>query len=150
RALARDAARHPGARERGAGAGRSLLAGLRLHAGGVRDRRGRHFMHPRHAGRRRGRPGRTQVRDGAGMIRAMRRIDLDFCVTRRAAPAAAWVLLALALAFIADLGVSYHGVRREAAAAEARLAAMPRPGAGAARARLPAPDEIRQARETYL
>ena len=66
-----------------------------------------------------------------------------------------WVLLGLALAFSADLGVSYHTARRETAAAETRLARAERgrEATGASRRRtgtLPTPEEIRQGHETYL
>jgi hypothetical protein len=89
------------------------------------------------------------------MIRALPRLELDLYAARRAGGWAAPALLALAVAFSADLGVSYYGARQETAAAERHLARIEhgKDGAGAAhrRARMQAsPEEIREGRETYL
>ena len=45
------------------------------------------------------------------MTRSLRHLDLDFRGTRRASRWASWLLPALAIGFIADLGVSYHAAR---------------------------------------
>lgn len=82
----------------------------------------------------------------------MRRLELDFRRTRPASPWAGWLLLALALGFAGDLGVSYFGAREAVARKEARLAGIGQPipgapGAGAA-ARAVSPEEVAFARET--
>jgi type IV pilus assembly PilN-like protein len=89
------------------------------------------------------------------MTRTLPRLDLELCPPRGAATWAAWALLAIAVAFISDLGVSYHSARREAAAAETRLARAEhaREGSSASRRRggaHPAAEEIREGRATYL
>ena len=86
------------------------------------------------------------------MSRALRPLALDFRVARAGSHWMAWVLAAAALGFSADLGVSYMKAREAIAAAETRLARHERParGAGLAGARAPAPEEIAQARDTYL
>ena len=90
------------------------------------------------------------------MKHAPRRLDLDFRATRRKAPWAGWLMLALSLGFIADLGVSYYNVQAAIEQAHARLARMerPRPQESAGRSRVAAqtiaPEEIANARETYL
>lgn len=55
----------------------------------------------------------------------MRRLELDFWKNRPASPWASWVLLAVAIAFAADLGVTYAGLLETVARKEARFA---RPG----------------------
>lgn len=61
-------------------------------------------------------------------------------------------MLAVALALIMDLGVSYYGVRKDVARNEARLAKAGRPADGAGRAaaaaRAISPEELAVARET--
>jgi hypothetical protein len=89
------------------------------------------------------------------MIRALPPLNLDLYAARPAASRAAWVLLALAVAFVTDLGVSYHGARQDTATAETHLATLERgrDGTGASRRRpraQPSPEEIRQGRETYM
>lgn len=54
----------------------------------------------------------------------MKRLELDFIRTRRPAGWAAWTLLAVALAFAADLGYAYFTLRDAVARKEARLAAL--------------------------
>ena len=61
----------------------------------------------------------------------MRTLDLDFRRQRPASPWAGWVLLAITLALITDLGISYYGVRKAIAQNEARLAKTERPADGA-------------------
>ncbi len=82
----------------------------------------------------------------------MRRLELDFRKTRPASPWAGWLLLALALGFTADLGVSYFGARESAARKETRLARIGQPTPGAKTpavvARDVSPEEIAFARET--
>jgi len=63
----------------------------------------------------------------------MQRLDLDFRKTRPASPWAGWVLLTIAIAFMADLGVSYYGVREAITQKEARLAKLGQPADGAKR-----------------
>ena len=80
----------------------------------------------------------------------MPRIELDFRRSRQAAPWAGWVLLALAVLFIADLGHSYYEARTDLASAESRLAKAGRPAVNAgARLRNATPEELTAARETY-
>lgn len=64
----------------------------------------------------------------------MRPLDLDFRRQRPASPWAGWVLLAIALAFTTELGISYYGVRKAIGQNEARLAKTGRPTDGAGRA----------------
>lgn len=82
----------------------------------------------------------------------MQNLDLDFRRRRPAVPGARWAILALALAFTAHLGVSYHGVRKAIAQNDERLAEARRSMDGATRAAraspAPSPDEIRLARDT--
>ncbi len=54
----------------------------------------------------------------------MRRLELDFLRETRPGAWAGWVLFAVAIAFAADLGVSYVALTREIARKEARLAAL--------------------------
>jgi hypothetical protein len=82
----------------------------------------------------------------------MQRIELDFRRTRRAAPWAGWVLLALAAFFIADISHTYLAARQALASAETRLAKVDRAPDGARpgkRARGATPEEITAARDTY-
>jgi Tfp pilus assembly protein PilN len=86
------------------------------------------------------------------MIRALRPLALDYKRVRAAAPWAGWVLLALAILFLADVGYSYYAARQSLAETEARLAKLVRSGAAgrsAARPRAVSPEEITVARETY-
>jgi len=87
------------------------------------------------------------------MNQAPRALDLDFRGAKRRAPWAAWVLLALAAGFTADLAVSYQNVQESIVKAQARLASLERPRNAAApvraRPRNISPEEIAQARETY-
>lgn len=53
----------------------------------------------------------------------MRRLELDFGAARGAAPWAGRVLLAVAVAFALDVGISYHTARRSLESHEASLAA---------------------------
>lgn len=82
----------------------------------------------------------------------MRTLDLDFRRQRPASPWAGWVLLAIALALMTDLGISYYAARRAVAQNEARLAKMGRPADGAGRAAAQStgssPEEFAVARET--
>jgi hypothetical protein len=80
----------------------------------------------------------------------MQRLDLDFRKIRPAAPWARWALLALAVAFTADLGVSYWNVREAIAQKEGRLAehTQSENGGASARSRSISPEEIALARET--
>jgi len=89
------------------------------------------------------------------MIRTLPRLDLELASVRPSATWATWALLAVAIGFGADLGISYHSARQETAAAETRLAKVEggRQIASASRRRtgaLPTPEEIRQGRTTYL
>lgn len=82
----------------------------------------------------------------------MKALELDFHRVRPAAPWAGWLLLALGLAFIADVGVSYYRASTSIAEQEARLEALE--GSAAATTRSPAardsatPEELAVARET--
>ena len=82
----------------------------------------------------------------------MQNLDLDFRRIRPASLWTRWVLLAFALAFTSDLGVSYYRVRSTLTQNEERLAQVGRAAAGAARAapagRAPSAEEIRVARDT--
>lgn len=82
----------------------------------------------------------------------MKKLRLDFRKSRPASPAARWVLLALAVAFAADLAVSYSGLRQAVAQSEARLLEARRPADGRMRAsaefRAPSAEEMRVARDT--
>ena len=55
----------------------------------------------------------------------MRPLDLEF-IPRKPALRADWVLLAVALIWIADLGISYHGARQQLAQKEETLAKQAR------------------------
>jgi Tfp pilus assembly protein PilN len=80
----------------------------------------------------------------------MKAVELDFYRARPASPWAGWLLLAIALAFIADVGLSWIELRRDISTNEARLAQLEGPAA-AARAverRAAAPEELTAARET--
>ncbi len=57
----------------------------------------------------------------------MRRLDLDFYRIRPASPWAGWVLMVIAVAFIAELGISYLGAREALAQKQRRLAELGRP-----------------------
>ncbi len=87
------------------------------------------------------------------MNRAPRALELDFRGAKRSAPWAAWVLLALAAGFTADLAVSYNDVQESIVKAQARLAGVERPRNAAGPARDArqniSPEEIAQARDTY-
>jgi hypothetical protein len=76
----------------------------------------------------------------------MRRLELDFLRIPPAAPWAGWLLLALGVAFAADLGRAWHEARGAIALGEARLARA----APAARIAPPAatPEQLGAARET--
>ena len=52
----------------------------------------------------------------------MRRLDLDFCASRRASPWVGRVLLASAAFIAADVGMSYHSARDVLAENQARVA----------------------------
>lgn len=64
----------------------------------------------------------------------MRRLDLDFYRIRPASPWAGWVLIVIAVAFIAELGVSYVGARQALAQKQQRLARFGSPTELASRA----------------
>lgn len=82
----------------------------------------------------------------------MRRLDLDFHRTRPASRWASWALLAIAVAFAADVGLTYDQLREGVAWKEARLAkrggAAAASGPGAMQARAVSLEEIAAARET--
>jgi hypothetical protein len=82
----------------------------------------------------------------------LRPLDLEFGPRTRRASLAGLVLLLVAVAFVADLGVSYQGLRHSVAQKEERIARMDRPRDVRARPRgAPAhasPEEIAFARET--
>lgn len=82
----------------------------------------------------------------------MQKLDLDFHRTRPASPWARWLLLALVLAFMADVGVSYYGARHTLAQNEERLGQLGRSSDGATKAaltnRAPSTEEVRVARDT--
>lgn len=86
------------------------------------------------------------------MISTLKPLDLDFRRTRPASPWAGWVMLALAVLFMMDLGYSYYAARASLADTEARLAKQARTPGGPARAsashRSATPEEIALARET--
>src|SRR5687768_13470837 len=74
----------------------------------------------------------------------MKRLEINFCATRRASAWTGRVLLAIAAAVCLDAGLSYHGLARSVAEGEAGLARR----APAARAPKASPQEIAAARET--
>lgn len=78
----------------------------------------------------------------------MQELELDFRRTRTATPWMGRVLLAVALAFSADLGVSYYSVRQAVAQKELQLAKAGRPANIPATAHRPSPEELALARET--
>lgn len=80
----------------------------------------------------------------------MQELDLDFRRTRSAPPWTGRVLLAVAIAFTADLGITYYTVRQAVAQTELRLAKAGRPmrGGAAAPSLSVSPDELAAARET--
>lgn len=82
----------------------------------------------------------------------MKRLELDFRKTRPASPWAGWVLLAIAVAFAADLGMSYYSVREAVGWKEARLARLGPQASGGSRTGTPprsiSAEEIAFARET--
>ena len=86
------------------------------------------------------------------MSGTMQNLDLDFRKIRPASLWTRWVLLALAVLFTADVGVSYYGIRSTIAQNQTRLAQLGRSTDGATKAvltaRVPSADEIRVARET--
>jgi hypothetical protein len=86
------------------------------------------------------------------MIRALRPLALDFRAARPGSHWMAWVLAAAALAFGADTGVSYFKARAAVSVYEAGIARLERParGPGARSGARAAPEEIAQARDTYL
>lgn len=57
----------------------------------------------------------------------MRRLELDFHRIRPASPWAGWLLLAIAVAFIAELGLSYLSARDALAQKQQRLAELGQP-----------------------
>ena len=78
----------------------------------------------------------------------MQELDLDFRRTRTAPPWTGRVLLAVAVAFTADVGVTYYQMRQAVAQKELRLAKAGRPlAAGTARPAV-SEDELAAARET--
>jgi hypothetical protein len=74
----------------------------------------------------------------------MRRLDLDFCRTRRASPWLGRLLLGVALAVGLDAGLTYQSLRKSLAENEARLAKRAPAGAG----RKASAEEVALARET--
>jgi hypothetical protein len=72
----------------------------------------------------------------------MQRLDLDFTASRRDAPWAGWLLLAIAAAVCADTGLGYWQLDRSLAENQARLAQRAPAGAKAS------PQEVAMARET--
>lgn len=79
-------------------------------------------------------------------------LDLDFLRTRPASPWVRWVLLAIALGFVADIGFAYHRVQSRMADNEGALAHVQRVAENTAdvpaKRRAPTADDIRVARET--
>jgi hypothetical protein len=82
----------------------------------------------------------------------MRRLELDFLRAPSCSPRAGLLLLAVILAFVADLGMSYHGARQAIAEKETRLENVAHTANGARRSesvsRSVSADEIAAARET--
>jgi hypothetical protein len=78
----------------------------------------------------------------------MQELDLDFRRTRAAPPWAGHVLLAVAIAFTIDLGITYYGVRQAVAQKELRLAMAGRLAGGGTVLGNVSPDELAAARET--
>jgi hypothetical protein len=80
----------------------------------------------------------------------MKALELDFYRARPASPWAGWVLLVIALLFLADVGASWYRLRGSIAQSESRLAHLEGPAAAArAPVRLTAtPEELTVARET--
>lgn len=79
----------------------------------------------------------------------MQRLELDFRRSRRAPGWASYALLAVALAFAADLALSYRSLAAQVASLEARLLAAPARVPGAATSsRRPDADEYAFARDT--
>jgi hypothetical protein len=74
----------------------------------------------------------------------MKRLEINFCATRRASAWTGRVLLAIACAVCLDAGLSYHGLARSVAEGEAGVARR----APAGRAPKATPQEIAAARET--
>ncbi len=83
----------------------------------------------------------------------MKRLDLEFRSRRPASRRGRWLLLGVAVAFGADLGVSYHGVREAIAVTEQRLAQLGRRQDGAGRTGATpvsfSAEEVALARETF-
>lgn len=78
----------------------------------------------------------------------MQNLDLDFRRSRPASPWTRWILVALALAFTGDLGVSYYRARNTLAQNEERLAHSTESTRAAPAARAPSLEEVRVARDT--
>lgn len=82
----------------------------------------------------------------------MRSLDIDFVKVRPATPWVRWALLAIAIAFCIDLGISYYRLGYRIAANEQRLAEIQRAANAAGKtgiaARPPTPEELRVARDT--
>ena len=77
----------------------------------------------------------------------MQELDLDFRRTRSAPPWTGRVLLAVAIAFTIDVGITYYNVRQAVAQKELRLAKAGRTLAPAEASQGVAPDELAAARE---
>jgi hypothetical protein len=85
------------------------------------------------------------------LSRALRPLALDFRAARAGSRWMAWVLALAAIGFSTDLSVSYFRARDSVAVAEARLARLERPAKGQpGAAKVPQPEEIAHARDTYL
>jgi hypothetical protein len=82
----------------------------------------------------------------------MQRLDLDFRRIRPTLPWARWLLFAIAVGLVADLGVSYVDIRESITRKEERLAKLARPADGppGARSRNISAEEIAVAREIIL
>jgi len=84
------------------------------------------------------------------MIRASRPLALDFRAARPGSHWMAWVLAAAAVTFSADVSMSYYRAREAVTADEAGLARLERSARGQLNGARTTPEEIAQARETYL
>ena len=78
----------------------------------------------------------------------MQELDLDFRRTRSAPPWTGRVLLAVAIAFTVDVGITYYSVRQAVAQKELRLGKAGRTLGPAGASQGIAPDELVAARET--